>query len=216
MIAPSPPLSRSREPCLDMTCCMKQLVVLPRKADAGQEGCCVLHEAVGEALPEGPPEAALVPERSTAGQLRRGPCAAQMPKAPMLRQAKAAQATRDMKMETAASAAAPRSTGTATCQCRSFALLAIRATTCARTEEYLLVGLSHIVWAYQHTRHHYFNGILPSGNYITRFSPMLGTLRQNCSSSKEADCRLSQLKQQTGRYSAGNSTSRQNPCQSPL
>ena len=43
----------------------------------------------------------------------------------------------------------------------------------------------------QRARHNHFNGILPLGNYITRFPPMLGSLRQSCSLSVEGDCRLS-------------------------
>ena len=36
----------------------------------------------------------------------------------------------------------------------------------------------------QRARHNCSNGILPLGDYITRFSPMLGALRRNCSSSR--------------------------------
>ena len=50
------------------------------------------------------------------------------------------------------------------------------------------------------------------GNYITCFPPMLGNLGQHFSSSKEAVCRLSQLKRPTGRHSTSNSASQQKFC----
>jgi hypothetical protein len=60
-----------------------------------------------------------------------------MPKAATVRQAKAAHATRDMKMGINASARAPVKIGTATCQCLSLALLAILANTCRAAQSSL-------------------------------------------------------------------------------
>ena len=57
--------------------------------------------------------------------------------------------------------------------------------------------LSTHVSASQGARLNCFNGIKPLGNYITRFTSMLGDLGLDCSSTKEADCRLSQFTEQT-------------------